>query len=489
MKINRKLLETGMVSNYTFDIGGYSEDKDVPQLSGAQPDDFKTNIPYPSSSSPKSVAARPKTSFDESVESPVKIDPVEQIKKVKKKKLITSDASVDPWKEVTEAFLNFLISKKYITEQMDEEDGIGDDGEDDHFLAGLNMAHSDTSKDLPWEKNLDFDEMSQQNPELNQPMDPNMIPQGMDPSMMGGQPPMQDPNAMQGMDPNMMQGQMGMDPSMMGGQPPMQPGMDPSMMQGQMGQDPNAMQGQPQMDPSMMQGQDPNAMQGQPPMDPSMMGGQPQMDPSMMQGQMGMDPNALGGQPPMGGSPAQMAGASYASDQKSAEEIGRIFELKKIYKRLLSMERYLSFTSDDVLNKLRKYVVSSIDMFETLVSNITAFDHSTIDSIIVTFYEFLETVYNMMNEYLDEKDEEKKAENNEDDEESCENDEFDNIEDMEKDTENILNQTKFSDKKSDITEKNVDLSEREKYINNLKERVKSIYLAESKVRYLHENTK
>ena len=54
--------------------------------------------------------------------------------------------------------------------------------------------------------------------------------------------PTQDPNAMGGMPP---QGGMPMDPSMMGGQPPMDPNtgmpMDPSMMGG----DPNAMGGMP----------------------------------------------------------------------------------------------------------------------------------------------------------------------------------------------------------------------------------------------------
>lgn len=105
-------------------------------------------------------------------------------------------------------------------------------------------------------------------PGMGQSVPPGMPPGGAfppaanDPSMMGGQPPM---------DPSMGMG---------GGAPGGQPGMDPSMMGG--GGAPSA------LDPSMLGGGQPGGM------DPSMGmgGGQPGMDPSMGQ-QPQQPPNAM----------------------------------------------------------------------------------------------------------------------------------------------------------------------------------------------------
>ena len=190
------------------------------------------------------------------------------------------------------------------------------------------------------------------------PQDPNAMggipPQGgmpMDPSMMGGQSPMDPsmggmpPQGGAPMDPSMMQGGMPQDPSMMGGQPMPQgqPGawmQDPMFIQflQQMGVtfdqqgnaiDPNGQPippemldqlymsfqqqmaqqgGQPPMDPSMMQGGMPQ--------DPSMMGGAPvdpntgmTMDPSMMQ-----DPNAMSGMPPEGMDPSMQDPSAMGQD-------------------------------------------------------------------------------------------------------------------------------------------------------------------------------
>lgn len=127
--------------------------------------------------------------------------------------------------------------------------------------------------------------------------------------------------------------------------------------------------------------QDPNAG-----MDPSMAGGDPNA--------MGMDPNAAGG---MG------MGMGMGMEQpKTAQEIGRIFELKKIYARLLAIESFLAFSSDIVLQKLRVYVAKSVELFETLISNIDSFKEE-VDEIIVTFYEFLDQVYAILKSYYEKK--------------------------------------------------------------------------------------
>lgn len=138
---------------------------------------------------------------------------------------------------------------------------------------------------------------------------------------------------------------------------------------------------------------DPNVQQPDP---NTMMGGQ-QMVPN---NQMGMDPNAMmGAQPqvdPMTGEPT-----------KTAEEVGKIFELKKIYSRLLAIESQLSFSSDIVLLKLRKYISQAIELFEAVISNINTFQDN-IDDIIVMYYEFLTQVYEIMKKfYKKEYDEEK----------------------------------------------------------------------------------
>lgn len=150
--------------------------------------------------------------------------------------------------------------------------------------------------------------------------------------------------------------------------------------------DPNL---QPEMDPNMMAGQDPNAMT---------------QDPNVMAGQ---DPYAMGGTL-MPGTPADISGATFgAGEPKSAQQLGRIYELKKIYSRLLSVEQHLSFSADTVFLKLRNLVSEAIELFEFLISNIDAFK-DRIDSIIIVYYEFLKTIYLILQRYYDMKEEESK---------------------------------------------------------------------------------
>lgn len=147
--------------------------------------------------------------------------------------------------------------------------------------------------------------------------------------------------------------------------------------------------------------QDPNAMGG---MDPNAMGGMNPNDPNAM-GMGGMNPNAMGGMDPnaMGG----MGMGVPTPPKKTAEEIGRVFELKKIYVRLLSIEQHLSFSADELLLKLRDFVSRSIELFETVISNIDEF-RDELDEIIVMFYKFLEYVYNLMTRYYKIKEREEK---------------------------------------------------------------------------------
>lgn len=92
---------------------------------------------------------------------------------------------------------------------------------------------------------------------------------------------------------------------------------------------------------------------------------------------------------------------------KTQDELGRIFELKKIYNRLLSIESYLSFTSDDKLLEIALHVSKSIQFFEIMSSNIDSFKDQ-IDNIIVLYYKFLKVVYDEIEEYYKKKNEDSK---------------------------------------------------------------------------------
>lgn len=143
--------------------------------------------------------------------------------------------------------------------------------------------------------------------------------------------------------------------------------------------------------------------------DPNAMGGG--MDPNAGMG--GGDPNAMGGG--MGGDPNAMGGGGMGGGEEpfNVQEIGRIFELKKIYARLISIESFLTFSSDDILQKLKLYVTKAIELFQTLSSNIKSFKDQ-LDDIIVTYYEFLEEIHEILKEYYEvemvKKDKEKKEE-------------------------------------------------------------------------------
>lgn len=132
-------------------------------------------------------------------------------------------------------------------------------------------------------------------------------------------------------------------------------------------EDPEAAQAPPQ-DPNAFQ--DPNAVQ-----DPNMM--QPQVDQY--------------GQPVPG---TEMV----PGEIQDPDYLGKIYELKKIYSRLVSIESFLDSESDPTLLKLRNYVSSSIELFQMLINNIHVF-RENIDELIVTYYKFLLEVYSIMKEY------------------------------------------------------------------------------------------
>jgi len=126
--------------------------------------------------------------------------------------------------------------------------------------------------------------------------------------------------------------------------------------------------------------------------------GQPSGDMSGIPGgEMGAD-----GMPGMG-----MPGEE---EPKDPQELGRVYEMKKIYARLISIESYLSTSSDVEILTLRKYVSQSIEMFKVLTANIDSYKEN-IDEIIVIFYKFLKVIYKLLDKYYKEKEAEDKKYN------------------------------------------------------------------------------
>jgi hypothetical protein len=84
---------------------------------------------------------------------------------------------------------------------------------------------------------------------------------------------------------------------------------------------------------------------------------------------------------------------------KSPSDLGRIYELKKIYTRLTVIEAYLTESSDPSMIETRTIVSKAIELFEILASNLSSYQpprapEETLDEIIVQYYRFLEKIYN-----------------------------------------------------------------------------------------------
>lgn len=113
-------------------------------------------------------------------------------------------------------------------------------------------------------------------------------------------------------------------------------------------------------------------------------------------GDMGMDDQ--GNMPGVeGGGMPGMEGQQ--EEEKTSNQIGRVYELKKIYSRLASVESFLSRTTDEEILEVRKMVAQSIDLFEIVISNFKSYKED-VDEIIVTYYKFLDEVYSTIKDHF-----------------------------------------------------------------------------------------
>jgi len=129
------------------------------------------------------------------------------------------------------------------------------------------------------------------------------------------------------------------------------------------------------------------------------------VDPTTDMAPSDTDPNQLasGG---VDGIPGQMdsVGSSdtptYASGDNSVGEIGRIYELKRIFARLTTLDKYLSYSTDDKILELKERTNTALEMFKLIISNVDKF-LDKIDDIIVLYYDFLMAIYKILKAYLE----------------------------------------------------------------------------------------
>ena len=142
---------------------------------------------------------------------------------------------------------------------------------------------------------------------------------------------------------------------------------------------------------------DPNAITTQPPVNPNTEIPQdpsnvnPQLDP--MTG-MSQDPNMLGIPP--------AAGMFPAPEIKTSSELGRIYELNKLYTRLYTVHSLLRNTSDPKLINVKQLVGETFDIFKLILNNIPSYKDK-IDDVILTYYDFISNLVITLDKYYKEK--------------------------------------------------------------------------------------
>jgi len=85
-------------------------------------------------------------------------------------------------------------------------------------------------------------------------------------------------------------------------------------------------------------------------------------------------------------------------EEKTPTELGRIYELKKIYTRLTSIESYLGNESDQELLEIRNYVSQGIELFEIVSANFNSYK-DRLNEIIVMYYKFILEVYSSVKNF------------------------------------------------------------------------------------------
>jgi hypothetical protein len=91
-------------------------------------------------------------------------------------------------------------------------------------------------------------------------------------------------------------------------------------------------------------------------------------------------------------------GMDQQEEEKSPTELGRIYELKKVYSRMTAIEAYLGSESSEELLKVRSYVSQAIELFEIISANFNSYKDK-LNEIIVIYYKFIKEVYDSIRDY------------------------------------------------------------------------------------------
>jgi hypothetical protein len=87
-----------------------------------------------------------------------------------------------------------------------------------------------------------------------------------------------------------------------------------------------------------------------------------------------------------------LAGIPGMEEPANSNELGRTYEMKKIYARLISMNEYLSDERSPRIMKTKISIAKAIDLFAVIGANPESYKDK-IDDIIVSYYKFLEVAY------------------------------------------------------------------------------------------------
>lgn len=119
-------------------------------------------------------------------------------------------------------------------------------------------------------------------------------------------------------------------------------------------------------------------------------GGEPDMGPEPdMGGEPGMEAGMDPSDPGLGDPSAGMPGME---EPKDPSELGRTYEMKKIYSRLISMNQYLADEQSPKIVKTKQNIAKAIDLFAVIGANPESYKEK-IDEIIISYYKFLESAY------------------------------------------------------------------------------------------------
>ena len=134
------------------------------------------------------------------------------------------------------------------------------------------------------------------------------------------------------------------------------------------------------------------------PTSPPSMTGDPYSDPNA-----GMDAGGdMGGDPSMGGGMDQGMGGGMGmpgEEQLKPVDINRMYELKKIHSRLVTIENLLATSEDIASIKVKQIILQASDLFQHVILNFDQYKER-IDDIIIEFYKFLDYLYSTIVDYF-----------------------------------------------------------------------------------------